>query len=156
MAVRCGVCGELNSQVLRPESTYIEIDQISYCRFCVAEVIQEKIKFIKATTTNSFDGYYIEEYLDIESVEVVPGTGIFSEMFADVDDFLGSNVTSFEKKLRKAKKAALDRLKMLAYNIGGNAVVGVDIDYTEFSSNRVGVVVNGTIVRLKPNDELNS
>jgi uncharacterized protein YbjQ (UPF0145 family) len=32
---------------------------------------------------------------------------------------------------------------------GANAVVGVDIDYTEFSGNRIGVVASGTIVCIE-------
>jgi len=41
--------------------------------------------------------------------------------------------------------------------LGGNAVIGVDIDYTEFSGNKTGVVINGTIVKLTPimNHQLN-
>ena len=33
---------------------------------------------------------------------------------------------------------------------GGDAVVGIDVDYTEFSGNRIGLIVNGTIVKLEP------
>ena len=41
-------------------------------------------------------------------------------------------------------------LKYNAYKKGGNAVIGIDIDYTEFSGNRVGLIINGTIVKIEP------
>ena len=39
-------------------------------------------------------------------------------------------------------------LKILAAEKGANAVVGVDLDYTEFSGNRVGLILNGTLVKV--------
>jgi uncharacterized protein YbjQ (UPF0145 family) len=98
------------------------------------------------TTTPSLDGYYIKDYLDIESVEIVAGTGMFSEFGGDVADFFGARSTAFEQKLQKAKRTALDKLRYRAFEIGGNAVVGIDLDYTEFSGNRIGLIANGTIV----------
>ena len=43
----------------------------------------------------------------------------------------------------------LDALKFRAYEKGGNGLIGVDIDYTEFTGNKIGVVLNGTIVKLQ-------
>jgi len=42
-------------------------------------------------------------------------------------------------------------LSYRAYELGGNAVVGVDLDYTEFSGNRIGLIANGTIVEVTRN-----
>jgi uncharacterized protein YbjQ (UPF0145 family) len=33
---------------------------------------------------------------------------------------------------------------------GGNAVVAVDLDYAEFSGNRIALIINGTLVRIEP------
>ncbi|MBL6705965.1 MAG: hypothetical protein ISQ06_07635 [Planctomycetaceae bacterium] len=41
-----------------------------------------------------------------------------------------------------------EAIKMLAAYVGGNAIVGVDIIYTEFSGNRIGLIVNGTFVEV--------
>ncbi len=112
--------------------------------------LQEKIKTIIVTTTNNFEGYRIKKYIDIESAEVVMGTGIFSEISGGLADFVGQRSTGFESKMQKAKKAAFDQLKILAIQKGGNAVVGVDIDYSEFAGNRTAVIANGTIVEIEP------
>lgn len=102
------------------------------------------------TTTQHIEGHYVRNYLGIESVEYVIGTGVFSEVSSGVADFFGQRSTQFEGKLQQAKKTAMDALKMLAAEKGANAVIGVDIDYTEFSGNRVALIVNGTLVRVAP------
>jgi uncharacterized protein YbjQ (UPF0145 family) len=101
-------------------------------------------------TTPKIDGYYAVSYLGIESVEYVIGTGIFSEVTTDIADFFGARSTAFEIKLQTAKKQAMDTLKFRAAERGANAVIGVDLDYAEFSGNRVALIINGTLVKLAP------
>jgi uncharacterized protein YbjQ (UPF0145 family) len=102
------------------------------------------------TTTSSLEGYRVRRYIDIESIEIVVGTGAFSEFGGDLSDFFGLRSTAFEQKLQKAKRTALDKLRYLAFERGGNAVIGIDLDYTEFSGNRIGLIANGTIVDVEP------
>jgi uncharacterized protein YbjQ (UPF0145 family) len=71
----------------------------------------------------------------------------------DISDFLGIRSKGFEGKLQEAKRVAFDLLKMRAAEKDANAVVGVDLDYTEFSGNRIGLIVNGTLVRAEPIDQ---
>lgn len=101
------------------------------------------------TTTGSLDGYRVIRYIDIESVEFVIGTGLWSEFTGEWSDFFGARSTVFEQKLQRAKAGALNALRVLAAKRGGNAVIGVDLDYTEFSGNRIGLIANGTIVLVE-------
>ena len=105
---------------------------------------------VLVTTTNTVEGYTIQQYLGIESVEIVIGTGVISEFTSAITDIFGERATAFERKLADAKQAALHRLQAIAAQKGANAIVGVDIDYTEFQSNRIGVVINGTLVNIQP------
>jgi len=114
------------------------------------QLIEKQLREIIMTTTNNIDGYRVRKYIDIESVEIVLGTGIFSEVTAGIGDIFGLRSGAFENKLSGAKRAAMNMLKYRAYEKGGNAVIGVDIDYTEFSGNRVGLIINGTIVKIEP------
>ncbi len=114
------------------------------------QLIEKQIKEIIITTTNHIDGYRVKKYIDIESVEIVIGTGIFSEVTAGIGDIFGLRSNAYEGKLANAKKSAMKLLKYNAYKKGGNAVIGIDIDYTEFSGNRVGLIINGTIVKIEP------
>jgi len=102
------------------------------------------------TTTPGIDGYRVKEYLGIESVEFVIGTGVFSEVSSSIADFFGARSSAFEQKLRAAKQHATESLKFLAAEKGANAVVAVDLDYTEFSGNRIALIINGTLVRIEP------
>ncbi len=129
------------------------IHEKEYCPSCAEQYVRDGINGIQITTTPTVDGYKIKKYIDIESVEIVIGTGIFSEFTGEVSDFFGERSTTFEQKLQKAKRIALDRLRFSAFQKGGNAVVGIDLDYTEFSGNRIGVIANGTIVKMEMNSK---
>jgi len=120
----------------------------NYCIGCAQTVVAEGVKSVIATTSDGVHGHDVMKYIDIESVEVVVGTGMISEFAGDISDFFGTRSGVFEQKLQRAKRTALDKLKFIAFQKGGNAVIAVDLDYTEFSGNRVGVIVNGTIVEV--------
>jgi uncharacterized protein YbjQ (UPF0145 family) len=66
-------------------------------------------------------------------VEVIAGSGVISEFGGDISDFFGARSSAFEQKLNKAKRTALDKSRFLAVEKVGNAVIGIDLDYTEFS-----------------------
>jgi uncharacterized protein YbjQ (UPF0145 family) len=130
--------------------TFRQIRGAEYCDECAAKYIREGINQVQMTTTQSIDGHRVARYIDIESVEVIAGSGVLSEFGGDVSDFLGARSSAFEQKLHKAKRTALDKLRFLAFEKGGNAVIGIDLDYTEFSGNRIGLIANGTIVEVVP------
>ena len=135
-----------------------------YCDACIEKErarqakIAELAKNVLVTTTPSIDGYRIRKYLGIESVEFVIGTGFFSEITTSVQDFFGQRSTAFEVKLKNAKSYAMAALKFVASEKGANAVVGIDLDFTEFSGNRIGLIINGTLVLAErieePSDRL--
>jgi uncharacterized protein YbjQ (UPF0145 family) len=131
----------------------VEIDGKPYCASCAKKSAEATIAGVLISTTPSLDGYRVKAYLGVESVEVVLGTGPFSEFDADFADFFGTRATEFEKKLQRAKHATLDKLRLVAARQGANAVIGVDLDYTEFTGNRIGVIASGTLVHVVPAQE---
>ena len=116
--------------------------------------IQRKANTIILTTTPSIDGFRVSAYLGIESVEIVIGTGFLSELSGDISDFLGQRSSRFESKLQQAKGAAVQIMRIRAAERDADAVIGIDLDYTEFTSNRIGLILSGTMVKLS-RDELN-
>jgi uncharacterized protein YbjQ (UPF0145 family) len=113
-----------------------------------AKSLLERSEEVIVTTTPNLEGYRIDEYLGIESVEFVIGTGLLSELTTDFQDFLGKRSSAFEGKLQVAKREALSALKCMAVERKANAVVGIDLDYTEFSGNRIGLIISGTLVSV--------
>lgn len=101
------------------------------------------------TSGYNLEGYDIVSYIGYESIKAVIGTGIFSSLDASVSDFLGVRSNAYEEKLDLAEKAARDQLIQKAEHMGGNAIIGIDVDYTTFTADLMGVIVGGTIVKAK-------
>lgn len=101
------------------------------------------------TSGYNFEGYDIVSYIGHESAQVVLGTGIFSSLDVSLSDFLGSRSNSYENKLASAEKEAKEILIEKARNLGGNAIIGIDVDYTTFTKDVIGIIVGGTIVKIE-------
>jgi uncharacterized protein YbjQ (UPF0145 family) len=80
-------------------------------------------------TTPSLDGHRITKYLGLVSGEAILGANIFRDLFAGIRDIVGGRSAAYEQELRKAKEIALEEMQEEAQRLGGNAVVGVDLDY---------------------------
>lgn len=101
------------------------------------------------TTGFNFEGYRIVKYLDVISAEVVLGTGIFSSFSTSFADLTGTRSGSYERKLEDGKTQAIRNLERKTNEKGGNAIIGIDIDYTTFGADVLGVVATGTAVVIE-------
>lgn len=88
---------------------------------------------ILLSTTSELNGWDIVDYADVVSSQIVIGTGVFSDLFAGVTDFMGGNSGSYEKQLKQLNNKALDHLSEQAKSLNANAVVGIKLDYDEIS-----------------------
>ena len=107
---------------------------------------------ILVTSGFDFEGYEIIEYLGHWTGECVLGTGFISNLEASISDTLGIESTYYKEKLTKAKDSAMLHLEEQALACGANAIIGLDVDYTMFTSNMIGVIANGTAVRIRKID----
>lgn len=118
---------------------------------------QEELKHWQAntniTTGFNFEGFTILGYLGILQSEAVIGTGMLSEYVTSVTDGAGIFNPSFQKKIRKARTLALNNIKMDAIELGANAIIGVHYSYIVFKDNVIGVMIEGTAVKIAPNTE---
>lgn len=101
------------------------------------------------TSGYNFEGYKIKSYNGIVSGEIVLGTGFLSELAASINDFFGSTSDEFSEKMVKAKEMAMAKMINASCIKGGNAIIGVDFDYTTFGSNMIAVSANGTSVIIE-------
>lgn len=101
------------------------------------------------TTTPSLEGYRVVQYLREHASANDKLDALDSEVTSEFADFFGARSTAFEKKLREAKELTANALRLRAAEKGANAVLAVDLDYTEFSSNRVALIMNGTLVLVE-------
>jgi len=103
-------------------------------------------------TTPILQGRTIAQYLGVVSSAVVMGTGFLSELGAGIADFFGTRAGGFQDKLARAKGMALQELKEQVARRGGDAVIGLDLDYMTIAANMLMVSANGTVVRLSPQE----
>lgn len=109
---------------------------------------------ILMTSGFDFEGYSITEYLGVYSGECALGTGFLSSLGSGFADFFGSNSTMYSDKLKRAKDHAINQLVSQVQRVGGNAIIGLDIDYTTFSADIMGVIANGTAVKIIKNESI--
>ena len=104
-------------------------------------------------TTPSLEGRRISKYLGLVSGEAILGANIFRDLFAGIRDIVGGRSAAYERELRKAKSLALEGMQEEASRLGGNAVVGVDLDYETISMGSGGgmlmVSASGTAVLIE-------
>lgn len=104
-------------------------------------------------TTPSLDGKRITKYFGLVSGEAILGANIFRDFFAGIRDIVGGRSAAYERELRTAKEIALREMADQARSLGGNAIVGVDLDYETIQVGAGGgmlmVSASGTAVALE-------
>lgn len=81
------------------------------------------------TTTPAVEGKRVTHYLGVVTGEAILGANIFRDFFAGITDIVGGRSGAYESELRKARDIALREMQDDAKRLGGNAVVGADLDY---------------------------
>ena len=109
------------------------------------------IEAVVLTTETYPERMKITDTIEIVTAECAFGMNIFKDLFAGVRDIVGGRSEAVQKTLRDSRRVALHELKREAYEVGANAVVGVDLDYVELvaAGNMVLLVASGTAVRIE-------
>lgn len=106
------------------------------------------------STGLTIPGYEIVEVVDVITSEAAMGMHIFKDIANAWRDVVGGRSKSIQGILREARESCLWELRQEARRRFADGVIGVDLDYSEFSSSLVSggmvlVVASGTAVRLK-------
>jgi uncharacterized protein YbjQ (UPF0145 family) len=81
------------------------------------------------TTTPAIEGKRITRYCGVVAGEAILGANLFKDLFAGIRDLVGGRSATYERELQRARDLALREMEEKARAAGGNAVVGVDLDY---------------------------
>ncbi len=102
------------------------------------------------TTTPGIEGRAITDYNGLVTGEAIIGAHIFKDIFAGIRDIVGGRSEAYEKTIREARETAVHEMMEEARARGGDAVVGVDIDYEVVGQggSMMMVSVSGTAVTL--------
>lgn len=104
-------------------------------------------------TTESSHQLDVTERLEIITAECVLGMNIFKDIGSAFRDLVGGRNEAYQTALKDARKTVLLELKREAAQLGADAVVAVDLDYSEISGggkSMLFIVASGTAVRLAP------
>lgn len=103
------------------------------------------------TTTQSIEGRKIVEYKGIVFGEVISGVNMVKDMMAGLTNIFGGRSNTYETELINARQNALKEMEERAFQLGANAVVGVDVDYEVLGADNgmLMVTASGTAVRYE-------
>lgn len=96
------------------------------------------------TTTALIEGQPVQRYLGVVTGEVIVGANLFRDLFASIRDIVGGRSGAYEDVLAQARRQALAEMEAEAQKLGGNAVIGVDLDYEVLGSNGSMLMVSCT------------
>ena len=100
------------------------------------------------STTPTLEGRRITAYHGVVTGETIIGANIFRDIFAGIRDIVGGRSGAYEGALASARETAMSEMQDRARQLGGNAVVGVDLDY-EVINNMLMVSASGTSVTVE-------
>ncbi len=109
---------------------------------------------IKMTTGSNFEGYEIMEYLGFVNGQIAMSSNFFKELSSNLAEFSTQESTVFTNKLENASETAIENLIKAAEKRGANAIIGVHLNYAEFSSNSIRTVASGTAVKIRKKEEI--
>jgi len=121
----------------------------------------KELEIRKRTLHNSIDSVPILsiqnplnwDYIAIGLVtsQSVLGTGLLSEFTSSFTDLFGSQSGAYNKKLIEGEQFCKNLLRKNALDLGANAIIGADVDYSEAGSVKgmLMVCIAGTAIKLK-------
>lgn len=105
------------------------------------------------TTSHEVPGREVAAVVEVISSECAFGMNLFKDFFTGLTDFFGGRSGSTQNTLRDARRTVMRELRREAFGLGADAVIAIDLDYSEFSGggkSMLFVVATGTAVKLKP------
>jgi uncharacterized protein YbjQ (UPF0145 family) len=103
------------------------------------------------TTTPTIAEREIAATLGVVTGEAIIGANIFRDLLASLTDIVGGRSATYERGLREARDVAMKEMCDEALRMGGDAVVGVDLDYETMGAENGMLMVSatGTAVKLR-------
>lgn len=115
---------------------------------------QEKydaIASVNVSTLQKLPGNVPFEVIDVVTSECVYGVNIFRDFLTNITDLTGGRSGSAERVLKDLRTTCLFELRSEAHRLNADAVLGVNLDYSEFSGggkSMLFLVASGTAVKI--------
>lgn len=102
------------------------------------------------TTTDKIENFSIKEYLGVVFSSKVIAAGVTGDIATKITDFLGGNASKYEEVLNRGVQESMEKLYKIAFQEGADAVVGVKVEVSTFSTTKGGffvILCQGTAVK---------
>lgn len=106
---------------------------------------------VMLTTESAPSGLIITDRVGIVTAECAFGMHLFKDVFTATRDLFGGRSETIQNTLKDARNTALQELRTEAAYMGADAVIAVDLDYSEFSGggkSMLFLVASGTAVKI--------
>lgn len=147
---------------------YSENKKEGYCEKCGQDLFSQNISLLLKERTelnnkfnltiNSIPIITIQsplnwdyDIIDLVTSQSTTGTGVISEFSSSITDFFGVESNRYNKKIKHGETLCASRLRKTTLDMGGNAIIASDIDYSEIGGDKgmIMVCINGTAINLK-------
>ncbi|HVI46520.1 MAG TPA: heavy metal-binding domain-containing protein [Chitinophaga sp.] len=117
--------------------------------------IQQHIHHIPIVTAQNPYGWEYKT-LSIVTGQSTTGTGVFAEISSSWTDFFGMQSNAYNRKIAHGESLCAQQVRQKAIQVGGNAIIAADIDYTELGAEKgmIMVAMSGTAIKLTNLDVL--
>jgi uncharacterized protein YbjQ (UPF0145 family) len=104
------------------------------------------------TTTETLPGARVLEVLDVVTAENALNVTVFSDFLMGITEVAAGRNATMQAAIRKARSACLTELREEALLLGGNAVIGVSVQYVQFTGGSKSIILmaaSGTAARTE-------
>ena len=139
-----GACEDCYSLYLKKKALLKEREA-----YAEREQAVEELGSVLLTTAHTLQDVTVTKYLGVVSAECAYGMNMFKDMFANVRNLVGGRSAAVEDTMRDSRETVMQELKREAHAKGANAVIAVDLDYTQLGAGgnmMVLVSASGTAV----------
>lgn len=106
---------------------------------------QDTLNSVMLTTETMIDGEF--ERVEIIGSEFVVGLNIFKDMLVQMRDVAGGRSKTIEKALIEGRLSVLNDLRRQAIDLGGDAVIAVNVSYSQIDAKMIMMAATGTVIK---------
>lgn len=149
-----GRCGKCHAAYLKSSSSVqdLQAEKENKTRKKIS-LSQQRNKHLNVIlTTETSHNLPVVSRLGIVTAEVVVGMNIFKDALTGVRNIVGGRTGNIQKALKDMRKEAFSELRMEATTLGADAVLGIDLSYSDIGatgSTMLMLLVSGTAVKLE-------
>ncbi len=101
-----------------------ELDEQAFAR-------ERDLRTMPLLTTPTVPGKTVGRSIGLVSAQVIDGTNILADIAGGIRDIVGGRAAGLEARLAKAREGVCHDIRAAAYDLGANAVVGLNFTYSD-------------------------